>query len=216
MNLADCYRVLGLRPGASFKEIKASYRRLARRYHPDANPNDRQSDDKFIQLTGAYQILVDEIAASRVDLSPQSAHDPHRPTGDAGNGAVATELESAPSSSLLVDEEVVPLVQVNPDLSSVEQELKQSAYSQLRSLLKEQRFPRAIALVEGLANRIPNDPEVRQWQAITYQRWGRHLVNAQQLDKARVYLKKALRTDPHNRSLSAEVEQDFRRMEQFL
>jgi tetratricopeptide (TPR) repeat protein len=81
-------------------------------------------------------------------------------------------------------------------------------------LLKYRRFARAIALVEGLAQRIPQDPEVRQWQAIAYQSWGRHLVNERQLDKARIYLKKALRTDPHNRSLWAEVERDFRRIEQ--
>jgi Tfp pilus assembly protein PilF len=37
-----------------------------------------------------------------------------------------------------------------------------------------------------------------------------------QLDKARIYLKKALKTDPHNRSLWAEVERDFRRMEQMV
>jgi hypothetical protein len=41
-------------------------------------------------------------------------------------------------------------------------------------------------------------------------------VNERQLEKARIYLKKALRTDPHNRSLWAEVERDFRRIEQLL
>ncbi|MCY7285838.1 MAG: J domain-containing protein, partial [Cyanobacteria bacterium CAN_BIN43] len=40
MDLADCYRLLGLRTGASYEAIKASYRRLARQYHPDANPQD--------------------------------------------------------------------------------------------------------------------------------------------------------------------------------
>ena len=83
-------------------------------------------------------------------------------------------------------------------------------------MLKEQRFPRAIALIEGLARRIPQDPEVKQWQAIAYQRWGRQLIQERQLDKARIYLKKALRTDPHNRSLWAEVERDFRYMERLF
>jgi tetratricopeptide (TPR) repeat protein len=101
-------------------------------------------------------------------------------------------------------------------LSEIEKQLKWSSYDQLQQLLKYQRFARAIALVEGLAQRIPHDPEVRQWKAIAYQRWGRHLVNERQLDKARIYLKKALRTDPNNRSLWAEVERDFRRMEQML
>jgi tetratricopeptide (TPR) repeat protein len=106
-------------------------------------------------------------------------------------------------------------VQSTP-LSAVEKQLKWQSYGQLQQLLKEGRFARAIALVEGLSQRIPQDPEVRQWQAIAYQRWGRHLVSERQLDKARIYLKKALRTDAHNRSLWAEVEQDFRRIEQML
>jgi tetratricopeptide (TPR) repeat protein len=92
--------------------------------------------------------------------------------------------------------------------------LKASTYQQLQQLLKTQRFPRAIALVEGLARRIPQDTEVTQWQAIVYQQQGRHLLREHQPDKARLYLKKALRTDPHNRSLWAEVEKDFRSLEQ--
>jgi tetratricopeptide (TPR) repeat protein len=87
-------------------------------------------------------------------------------------------------------------------------------YSQLQQLLKEQRFPRAIALVEGLAQRLPKDLEVRQWQAITYQRFGRYLIGHQQVEKACIYLKKALKTDPHNKSLWYEVDRDFQRIEQ--
>ncbi len=94
--------------------------------------------------------------------------------------------------------------------------MKETSYEQLQQLLRSHRFPRAIALVEGLAQRLPQDSEIRQWQAITYQRWGRQLIQERQLDKARLYLKKALRTDPQNRSLWAEVEQDFRRMEQIF
>lgn len=99
-------------------------------------------------------------------------------------------------------------------LSEIEVKLKESAYRELQQLLKYQRFPRAIALVEGLTQRIPGDAEIRQWQAITYQRWGRQLIKERQLEKARSYLKKALKTDPHNRALWAEVERDFRRLEQ--
>jgi tetratricopeptide (TPR) repeat protein len=95
----------------------------------------------------------------------------------------------------------------------MDRRLKQHSYDQLQLLLKAQRFPRAIALVEGLAQRLPQDKEVRQWQAITYQRWGRQLIHDRQYDKARVYLKKALKTDPHNRALWSEVEREFQRLE---
>lgn len=87
--------------------------------------------------------------------------------------------------------------------------LKQDAYSQLKKLLKHQKYPRAVALVEGLAHRMPTDAEISQWQAIVYQRWGRLLIEQGQHQKARIYLKKALRTDPNNPSLWSEVNRDL-------
>jgi curved DNA-binding protein CbpA len=200
MNLADCYRVLGLRSGASFAEIKASYRRLARQYHPDAKPGDRQAHDRFIELTEAYKFLlsvVDKSETVEISNQEQTAAPPPQP------------------SVTKVTRKETP-VQKLPDLSITEQQLKWSSYQQLQQLLKNRRFPRAIALIEGLAQRLPEDPEVRQWQAIAYQRWGRQLIAEKQLEKARIYLKKALKTDPHNRSLWAEVERDFRRLEQIF
>jgi curved DNA-binding protein CbpA len=64
MNLADCYRVLGLRAGASFEDVKSSYRRLARQYHPDTNPDDQQAKEKFIEVTAAYKVLMESISPS--------------------------------------------------------------------------------------------------------------------------------------------------------
>jgi curved DNA-binding protein CbpA len=94
-------------------------------------------------------------------------------------------------------------------LSAQEESLKQEAYQQLKDLLRAQKFPRAIALVEGLAHRMPNDIEIIQWQAIVYQRWGRQLIDEGQTQKAHIYLKKALRTDPNNPSLWREINRDF-------
>ncbi|HEY9647622.1 MAG TPA: J domain-containing protein [Chroococcidiopsis sp.] len=220
MNLADCYRLLGLRTGASYDEIKASYRRLAREYHPDVNPdNQSQSQEKFIQLTEAYKYLLRQVqagqasgsGASRAETSSRYAA---RPTSGPTSGS-ASGSASGPAPTPRVKVTRKPAAAYTaPDLSQTDQQLKQNAYEQLQQFLKDHRFPRAIALVEGLAQRLPNDVEVRQWQAITYQRWGRQLVNENQPDKARIYLKKALRTDPHNKSLWYEVERDFRRIEQ--
>ncbi len=94
-------------------------------------------------------------------------------------------------------------------LSMQEESLKQEAYQQLKDLLRQQKFPRATALVEGLAHRLPKDSEIIQWQAIVYQRWGRRLIDEGQPQKARIYLKKALRTDPNNPSLWREINHDF-------
>lgn len=200
MNIDDCYRRLGLRAGASYEDIKTSYRRLARQFHPDANPGDQRAKDQFIQITEAYKFLLTVVKPEGLMNTPPSASEPST-TGT----RVTVKVTRKPSP-----------VQSNPNLTFVEQQLKETTYEQLQQLFRDQRFPRAIALVEGLAQRLPQDPEIRQWQAITYQRWGRHLIQERQFDKARSYLKKALRTDPHNRSLWAEVERDFRRMEQLV
>lgn len=199
MDQAECYGLLGLKHGASIAEIKSSYRRLARKYHPDVNPGDAQAQTKFIAITEAYQFLLE--VAQHQETNPQTkAPDPNPPKPTTKARSQTTVTKKPPS---------------NPTgrLSDVEKQLKSQSYQQLQSMLKEQRFARAVALVEGLAQRIPQDMEVKQWQAIAYQRWGRYLVSAGQVDKARIYLKKALRTDPHNRALWAEVERDFQRIE---
>ena len=72
MNLADCYRVLGLRTGAPFADIKASYRRLARQYHPDVNPNDQRAKDKFIQVAEAYKQLSQAVPHGDLDSAEDS------------------------------------------------------------------------------------------------------------------------------------------------
>jgi len=55
----DYYQVLGVSKGADEKEIKAAYRRLARKYHPDVNPNDKAAETKFKEVSQAYETLSD-------------------------------------------------------------------------------------------------------------------------------------------------------------
>ena len=209
MSLADYYRVLGLRTGASFSDIKASYRRLARRCHPDINPSDQTAKDKFIRITEAYQELIKVVQPEAIEVIPTTSDTETSATpavsGSPGVSVKQQEPLKAPRKP--------PQVQVNPELSPLEQQLKEQFYEQLQELFRAQKFPRAIALVEGLAQRLPQDSEVRQWQAITYQRWGRHLIRENQSDKAKRYLKKALRTDPHNKSLQLEINHDLQSLE---
>ncbi|MDJ0707988.1 MAG: J domain-containing protein [Leptolyngbyaceae cyanobacterium MO_188.B28] len=205
MSLADYYRVLGLRTGASFSDIKASYRRLARRWHPDINPSDQNAKDKFIRITEAYRELLRIVPPDEADLTPPISEPETSEVSSSAGAPVQRNVQPEPRKP--------PQVQVNPDLSQQDQQLKQQFYEQLQELFKTQKFPRAIALVEGLAQRMPKDSEVRQWQAITYQRWGRHLIRQNQVEKAKIYLKKALRTDPRNKSLQLEVKHDFESLE---
>ncbi|MBW4631708.1 MAG: DnaJ domain-containing protein [Iphinoe sp. HA4291-MV1] len=200
MDLEDCYRLLGLRSGASFADIKASYRRLAQQYHPDINPDDTKAKEKFIAVTEAYKLLLQEI--SQEETAPPSHHLPvveHQPT-QVTRSETATREKSK--------EKPKP-----PSFSEIEQRLKWATYQQLQQFLKERRFSQAISLAEALAQRLPEDVEVRQWQAISYQLWGRALIAEKQPLKARIYLKKALKTDPYNKSLWHEVQRDFQTLE---
>ena len=208
--LVDEFRTLGLRPNATFEEVKASYRRLARKYHPDVNPGDRDAEETFIRITQAYQTLVEALPArtasvvtssSEAPTSYQSSHSPQPP-----RPKVTVQRSHSPKVT----------VEVNPNLSAEEQALKQRGFEQLQVLFQTQRFPRAIALVDGLAQRLARDSEVRQWQAIAYQRWARYLIRYEHYEKARRALKKALRIDPHNKSLWREVSRDFQRIEHQL
>lgn len=205
MDITDCYRQLGLKSGAPLSQVKSSYRRLARQYHPDVNPGNEQAKHQFIAITEAYKYLL-TIAPPDGQIST-----PPQPIPKAGVAQSQVKVTVTSDTSGRPKE---PRIEFTVPLSPRDQQLKQESYTQLQQFLKDKRFPRAIALVEGLAQRMPNDPEIRQWQAIAYQRWGRYLISEHQLEKARSYLKKALKTDPHNRTLWAEVERDFRRLEQ--
>lgn len=55
----DYYQVLGVSKGADEKEIKAAYRRLARKHHPDVNPGSREAEAAFKEVSEAYQVLGD-------------------------------------------------------------------------------------------------------------------------------------------------------------
>lgn len=200
MDTTDYYRKLGLRLGASLEAVKASYRKLARQYHPDINPGDEKAREQFIAVTEAYKYLL-TVAKPEAELDSKTVT-PDR----------VSEFPRYQAPKVKITPKQ-PRIEFNVELSETDRKLKENSYVELQQLLKYKRFPRAIALIEGLAQRIPNDPEIKQWQAIAYQRWGRQLISERQVEKARNYLKKALKTDPHNRALWAEVERDFRQLE---
>ncbi|NET03035.1 MAG: DnaJ domain-containing protein [Sphaerospermopsis sp. SIO1G2] len=204
MDIGDCYRLLGLRSGASFIEVKASYRRLVQQYHPDINPDDEKAKDKFIALTEAYKLLQTVAPPGETSGKTEGSKSNTKSTTVIVEEAYARiENRQATSNTTMPDP---------PSIHDIEQRLKWKTYEQLQRFLQDKMFPQAIALVEALAARLPSDVEVRQWQAISYQIWGRALISEKQLPKARIYLKKALKTDPHNKALLSEIQQDFQRL----
>src|SRR4029453_4101865 len=63
----DLYIVLGVEHSARQSDLKRAYRRLARRYHPDINPGDRESAARFRQILEAYETLIDPDRRRRYD-----------------------------------------------------------------------------------------------------------------------------------------------------
>jgi molecular chaperone DnaJ len=72
--LADeLYKTLGVSKGASDEEIKKAYRKLARKYHPDRNPDDKGAEEKFKEISAAHDVLADPEKRKEYDQGGQFA-----------------------------------------------------------------------------------------------------------------------------------------------
>ena len=84
MEYKDYYDILNVGRDASEKEIKQSFRRLARRWHPDVNPDDPQAEEKFKEINEAYEVLSDPDKRAKYDQLGHSWKQWQRSGGDPG------------------------------------------------------------------------------------------------------------------------------------
>ena len=82
----DYYEVLGLQKGASDEEIKKAFRKMAMKYHPDRNPDDKEAEEKFKEVNEAYGVLSDPDKKSKYDRFGHAGVDPSAGFGGGAGG----------------------------------------------------------------------------------------------------------------------------------
>ncbi len=89
--MKDYYDILGVSKNASVNDIKKAYRKLARKYHPDLNPGDKASEQKFKEINEAHETLKDPEKKKQYDL--YGSLGAHGGAGTAGGGRGGSNFE---------------------------------------------------------------------------------------------------------------------------
>lgn len=212
MSQTECYQLLGLPFGSEFEQVKATYRQLARKYHPDANNGDHSHAEKFSQIQEAYDVLKD-VADGLLprEAPPQSKAPEHKarvkftiqnpqPQQQENQPSLEEQFRQA-MESVQRGERRVSSPTDNRDIK-----LKKDRLVHLKNLLSLGKYLESVVVADAMAERFLGDSEIIYWQAIAYQRWGKALFKMGSLSKAKDYLNKAFKLASEHPDLLAEIE----------
>ena len=102
-NKRDYYEVLGVDKSATDDVIKKAYRKLAKQYHPDLNPGDKNAEAKFKEVNEAYEVLSDKDKKARYDQFGFAGVDPNFGGGAGGGNPYAGGAASSAAVSGAAD-----------------------------------------------------------------------------------------------------------------
>ena len=86
MAKTDFYEQLGVDRSANAAELKSAYRKLAKKYHPDVNPGDAAAEQKFKEVSEAYEVLKDDQSRAAYDQYGHAAFENGRGSNGGGGG----------------------------------------------------------------------------------------------------------------------------------
>jgi DnaJ-class molecular chaperone len=96
--MENLYKILGVSPVATPNEIKKAYRKLAKKYHPDVNPDNKEAESKFREITQAYDILSDETKKKAYDNKSSAKDEQDKKTRQTYAGSQKTTGTSTHSN----------------------------------------------------------------------------------------------------------------------
>lgn len=100
----DYYEILGIQKNATADDLKKAYRKLAMKFHPDRNPNDKSAEHKFKEISEAYEVLKDDQKRAAYDRFGHAAFDQTGGPRPGGPGASGFNFDFGGSFSDIIDE----------------------------------------------------------------------------------------------------------------
>lgn len=127
-DLAECYRILNVAEGSAFNDVKKAYRTLAKKYHPDLNPDDPDTETHFKRINHAFEVLKNHYTLKRVWRSWEHRQRPQQtPVENAQTSPPPPQAEERPA--------VVPFPEVLKELFSQWGKRMQKSFEEYEKIL---------------------------------------------------------------------------------